>query len=135
MPRGRRSTFEACIAYLFAYLPRKPVHLLHACPHEGSTLLLAKNDIMLTYTVIREGPASSALPPWQHQFEMRILGWKELIFPKRIATVLTRFESADGFESAKGERLGVPSSSFYVNFSFFSLFFMLPFPLLRFNTF
>jgi hypothetical protein len=58
---------------------------------------LAKNDIMMTCTVIRARPTSGTLPPWQHQFEMRILGWKELIVPKRIATVLTRFESADGF--------------------------------------
>jgi hypothetical protein len=40
-------------------------------------------------------------------FAMSILGRKELKFPKRIATVFTRFESADSFESAKGARLGV----------------------------
>jgi hypothetical protein len=63
---------------------------------------------------------------------MRILGWKELLFSKRIATVLTRFESTDGYESAKGARLGVYSAPLFTSISFFSLFFMLPFPVLTF---
>jgi hypothetical protein len=107
----------------------KAVHLLHACTHEGSNLLLAKNDIMMTCTVMRAGPTSSTLPPWQHQFEMRIFGWKEPIFPKRIVTVLTRFERANGFESAKGDRLGVYRPPLFTSISpFFSFFFHAAFP-------
>jgi hypothetical protein len=54
---------------------------------------------------------------------MRILGWKELIFSKRIATVLTRFETADGYESAKGARLGVYRTPLFTSISLFFPFF------------
>jgi hypothetical protein len=53
---------------------------------------------------------------------MRILGWKELLFSKRIATVLTRFESTDGYESAKAPVWAYTVLLFLPQFLFFSFF-------------
>jgi hypothetical protein len=61
---------------------------------------------------------------------MRNLGWNERFFLMRIATILERFDSSDGFESADGACLGVFRTPFFKPqfLLFFSFVFMLPSP-------